>query len=453
LVPRDLETYLCGAALANPEAVLPACRWLSSAAFGHPDTAMLWAALVETWDEFHGVDIGLVYTVLARRGFGWAQCGGFDYVSRAMTTAPAPLEVERWAEEISRYHRRRQAVSLLGEAHSQLSDPSAMAEPAMLGLQEQMRRLLGGNGRGNHDLGSEVDDVLTELTSGIRIREHIATGTPFVDELLCGGLEPGTVTVLAARPSVGKSCLALQWALEAARAGHGVCFASLEMSRAEITNRALAHLAVVDHEAIRWRRLDGIRLRKVQQAGHLIRGIPLRVYDSSRMTVADLAGYASQVPGLRLVVVDYLQLLSVPRGHRLTGEERVAEISRDLVGLSKALDCAFLVVSQLRRPNSSDRRPSKGRYRGQLTDLRGSGSIEQDADVVVFLDEDDEPEADPAQVVMRVAKNRHGRRTGEMECKFRKSVQSIRRQFRHGTEGQPAELPPLPDEPPPGFEG
>lgn len=262
------------------------------------------------------------------------------------------------------------------------------------------------------DLGEHVARVVDDVEAAARGLLPAAVGTGIRPlDAICGGLYPGQLVVLAARPGVGKSALALQIATAAAGAGTSVLFLSLEMSGWEVAARSLAAATGISWPAIR--RGDVGDWSAVVSAGERLSELPLHVCDRPDLGVVELGALARRYQA-GLVVVDYLQLLST-RGLAARQDRRDLEIgaqTRALKMLAKQLLAPVLVLSQLsREPERTQREP-------RLADLRDSGAIEQDADMVFFLHRADESPAEQA-VKLIVAKNRNGPAGRHLMLQFR----------------------------------
>ena len=243
------------------------------------------------------------------------------------------------------------------------------------------------------------------------------------------GFHPGQMIVLAARPSVGKTSLAMNFAEHAiipngGRQPTGVLVFSLEMTSADLAMRLICSRARVDMKRIRDRVVSSQDQREIAQAVKELEQAPLWIDDASSATILDLRAKARRIDTkhrLGLIVIDYLQLLrgSDPRAPR---EQQIAEISRGVKGMAKELDVPVVVLSQLNRESERESRDPR------LSDLRESGSIEQDADVVMILhrpkkrDEDDAvPDTgivgDVDQIKLIIAKQRNGP-IGDVDLSF-----------------------------------
>jgi len=211
------------------------------------------------------------------------------------------------------------------------------------------------------------------------------TGFSDLDNLL-GGLQRSDLVILAARPSLGKSTLALDIARNGARRGSTVGLFSLEMSREQLAYRLLSAEAQVDSHRLHLNIITEREQQRVINAVGALSDLPIYIDDSPFPTMVDIRSKARRLfleRGLDLLVVDYIGLIHVP-GRQDNRVQEMSEISRSLKGLARDLNVPVLALSQLSR--APEQRPS---HRPQLSDLRDSGSIEQDADVVLFIYRDD----------------------------------------------------------------
>jgi len=254
-----------------------------------------------------------------------------------------------------------------------------------------------------HYVGDGLDATIESLSTA-----PTYTPTPWADlNHLIGGWRPGALYVIGARPGVGKTLLGLNAAVHLAERGH-VAFNSLEMGEREVHERILASEAKVDMGNITRRRMTEADWNAIAAVRARLQSMPLSIDDRSSVTVTDIKSHARSVArrgNLVGIVVDYLQLMSTPRGDRRPRHEIVGEISRGLKILAKDLDVPIIALSQLNRASTQgDRRPT-------MADLRESGSLEQDSDVVMLLHVEED---DPSTMQVGVPKNRQGM-TGAFE--------------------------------------
>ncbi len=261
-------------------------------------------------------------------------------------------------------------------------------------------------------------DQLNDLSSGKTGLPGLPSGFSAVDQKI-HGLNKSDLILLAARPGVGKSSFAMNMALNVARQSQKtVAVFSLEMSKEQLLVRLMASEGLVDLNRLMTGRLSASDWGKVTQAARTLRQTDIRIDDNPMLTAADMNAKCRRLENLGLVIVDYLQLMSSSGGKGYAGENRqqaVSDISRMLKIMAKELNVPVICLSQLSRANEKreDKRP-------MLSDLRDSGAIEQDADIVIFLYREDYYKEDTenrnvAECI--VAKNRHGE-TGKVPLRW-----------------------------------
>lgn len=294
----------------------------------------------------------------------------------------------------------------------------------MLELAEQkiyaIRR--GRAGQGMLTVGvvlQTVMDRLAELTaSGGKTLPGISTGFSAVDGKI-NGMKKSDMILLAASPGMGKTSMALNVALNAAKSsGKTVAIFSLEMSNDQLVTRLIANEGLVENTRLATGNLRESDWVKIAEAASTLSRVDIRIDDNPLLTVADMNAKCRRLDNLGLVVIDYLQLMTSAGGKSYSGENRqqaVSDISRMLKIMAKDLQVPVLCLSQLSRANEKreDKRP-------MLSDLRESGAIEQDADIVMFLYRDDYYNEDSEKRNIAeciVAKNRHGE-TGKVELRW-----------------------------------
>jgi replicative DNA helicase len=264
----------------------------------------------------------------------------------------------------------------------------------------------------------EVMERLGELTAGGSKLPGLTTGLSAVDGKI-NGLNKSDLLLLAARPGMGKTSLALNMAVSAAKAsGKTVAVFSLEMSREQLVTRLIASEGLVENNRLNTGDLRESDWVKIAEAAATLSRLDIRIDDNPLLTVADMNAKCRRLDNLGLVVIDYLQLMTSAGGKGYSGENRqqaVSDISRMLKIMAKELQVPVLCLSQLSRANEKreDKRP-------MLSDLRESGSIEQDADIVMFIYRDDYYNEDSEKRNIAeciVAKNRHGE-TGKVELRW-----------------------------------
>ena len=264
----------------------------------------------------------------------------------------------------------------------------------------------------------EVLDRLSEMSESESRLPGLSTGLSAVDRKITG-LNKSDLILLAARPGMGKTSFALNVALNVAKSEEKtVAVFSLEMSREQLATRLLSSEACVESGRLRTGSLRETDWEKIAAAASVLNKVDIRIDDNPMLSVADMNAKCRRIDGLALVVIDYLQLMTSASGNNRGGENRqqmVSDMSRMLKIMAKELNVPVICLSQLSRANEKrdDKRP-------MLSDLRESGAIEQDADIVLFLYRDDYYNEDSEKRNIAeciVAKNRHGE-TGKVELRW-----------------------------------
>jgi replicative DNA helicase len=346
------------------------------------------------------------------------QAGGLPYLAILARDTPSTTNLDRYAEIVREKATLRELLTVAAELQQQTLKPEGKSAAELLELMQT--RLLTIKASNLIDapepitLGlSRVLNILDERSRGILPPGH-PTGFTEIDRLT-GGLEPGSLTVLAGRPGMGKSTLAGNIALNMASEEQAVLLFSLEMSRDQLILRFLSAEANIGHDKLRWGNFDDADWPRLMAAQSKLAG--KRIFlDEGSLTIRQLQIRARQLhrrTPLRLIVVDYLQLV---QGEGQNRTQEIASVSRGLKALAKELGVPVLAVSQLNR--EVERRDNK---RPVLADLRDSGQIEQDADTVVFVyrDEvyhDDSADRGCAEVIIAKGRNHP---TGTVSLAFR----------------------------------
>ncbi len=386
---------------------------LSDRDFYRPQHALVFAAMRELHDAGEPIDPLTVTAKLAERG-KLEDAGGSSYVDELAGWVPAAGHAVAYAKIVRDHARARALLRATYDIQALISERGRWGEQ----LVEEAERLVFSVRAGAletrtrllEDAVAEELDRLDRASRDGREIPGLRTGISGLDPIL-GGLQNGRLYVLAARPSMGKSLLALQIARHAAFAEHRpVLFASLEMSDSETAQRHLAAEADVDPEQLHLGKVRQGDWPALLDAAQRTARAPFHLLDDGDLTLSRLRAHARRLAtrqdGLGLVTVDYLQLMRAekPSGSRV---DDVSEFSRGLKRIARELDCPVIAVAQLNR--SVEARPDK---RPILADLRESGQIEADADCVLMLYRDDYYDADserPGEMDILIRKNRQGR--------------------------------------------
>ena len=399
-VPHDeAERHILGSLMHTAEAIEDVSAILEPGDMHAPRHEIVYAAILALHARGDAVDPVTVAAELTRTG-QLAQAGGHVYLGD-LFVAPATTSNAGYYARIVRDQAMWRRLWAAGTRIAQTAtagegDPGEAVEEALAHV-GAVSRATATTGWVSDTIDATIDDL--EAPSRL-------TPTPWVDlDRYLGGWAPGRSYVIAARPGVGKSLVATNIARELARTAP-VALSSLEMSAGEIQHRLIAAITGVDLTHLSEHRLTDDDWSRVSTHRDAIRGLRISIDDRAGATCSDVVSHARTVARragapLGAVIVDYLQLLASDRGRRAENRQtEVAAWSRRLKVAARELACPVIVLSQLNRTSEAraDRRPTMG-------DLRESGAIEQDADVVILLHVDED---DPNALLVSVAKNRHG---------------------------------------------
>jgi replicative DNA helicase len=408
----DAEASLLGAMLLSKDAIGAAAeRAVTPSDFYKSSHQHIHDAIQSLNVAGEPVDVVTVSDKLQRAGF-LETVGGIDYLLELQNSTPAVSSADRYARivrETSMLRRLILAASEIAElGYSQPDNIEQALDRAESSIFEVAQNQVSDTMVRLNDLMPETMDRLSEIMENGNPITGVPTGFVDLDALL-SGLQPGTLNIIGARPAMGKSALAMGMAVNVATTTNKpVLFFSLEMGRAELSQRILSSEARVDSAKLRTGRLNEEDWRRIGRAiGRL--SIPLFIDDNSAVTVMEIRAKARRIAAkhgdLAMIVIDYLQLM----GGNASAENRqleVSEISRNLKILARDFKVPVVALSQLSRgiETRTDKRPT-------LSDLRESGALEQDADVVMFLYRpsvnDDDPQR-KADANLQIAKHRAG---------------------------------------------
>ncbi|MFW5897173.1 MAG: replicative DNA helicase, partial [Bacillota bacterium] len=388
------------------DAIIAAAELLRPEDFYREAHRKIFEALLRLFDRGEAVDLVTVTEELGRHE-SLDGVGGAVYISDIASSVPTAANIEHYARIVEQKSLLRRLLRASAEisrmAYSGADDPQDVLDKAEQLIFELAQGRLG---RSYAPLEIILRDTFEEIEKLYNNKGEVVgvpTGFRRLDEMT-SGLHPSELIIVAARPSVGKTTLALNMAANAA-IGHGIPVAifSLEMAREQLAMRLLASEARIDGHRLRSGYLRDEDWPKLSRALGKLSEVEIYVDDSPTLSAMELRGRARRMKAeanVGLILVDYLQLM---HGTRLENrQQEISEISRSLKGLARELKCPVVALSQLSRAveQRSDRRP-------QLSDLRESGAIEQDADVVTFLWNNPESENENLMDLV-IAKQRNG---------------------------------------------
>ena len=354
---------------------------------------------------------------------GLAGDGTRGYLVQLMEVTPTSANVLEYVKIVRDKALMRQVAQAASSITAMVQEGTGSAGDMLESAEQQVYAIRRGrSGQTMESVSMVLQDVMKSLAelsaNGGKTVPGISTGLSAVDGKI-NGLKKSDLVLLAARPGMGKTSMALNIAINAARtSGKTVAVFSLEMSREQLVTRLIASEGLVENTRLTTGNLRESDWQKIAEAASNLSKMDIRLDDNPLLTVADMNAKCRRLDNLGLIIIDYLQLMTSAGGKGYNGENRqqaVSDISRMLKIMAKELQVPVLCLSQLSRANEKreDKRP-------MLSDLRESGAIEQDADIVMFLYRDDYYNEDSEKRNVAeciVAKNRHGE-TGKVELRW-----------------------------------
>ena len=346
-----------------------------------------------------------------------------SYLVQLMEVTPTSANVMEYVRIVQEKSLMRQVAFAAGSITTMVQQGTGSAGDMLEAAEQRIYAIRRGrSAQGMVPVSMVLGDVMSQLAElsarGGKSVPGLSTGLSAVDAKI-NGMNKSDLLLLAARPGMGKTSMALNVALSAAReSGKTVAIFSLEMSKEQLVTRLIASEGLVENQRLITGNLRESDWQRIAEAASTLSCMDIRIDDNPLLTVADMNAKCRRLDNLGLVVIDYLQLMTSAGGKGYSGENRqqaVSDISRMLKIMAKELQVPVLCLSQLSRANEKreDKRP-------MLSDLRESGAIEQDADIVMFLYRDDYYNADTEKHNVAeciVAKNRHGE-TGKVELRW-----------------------------------
>ena len=405
--------------LTDKDAVIAAIEVLKSEDFYREDNKTIYTAILSLYNRAEPVDIITLKSELTSMG-KFDSVGGLEYLAELPEKVPTTANVDKYIKIVEEKAILRNLIKTANEIITLGYDPTEDVENIMDGAEKKIFDIMQSKNQKGY---TPIKDILIETFAQIEQlynqKQHI-TGVPtgFADlDYKTAGLHGSDLVLVAARPAMGKAAFALNIATNAAvRAKVTVAIFSFEMFKEKMANRIICSEAMVDSNKVRTGKLDEQDWTKLASALGPLSEAEIYIDDTPGINVMEIRAKCRKLKlekGLGLVVIDYLQLITGSSSRRGgSREQEIAEISRSLKILAKEIDVPVIALSQLSR--APEQRPD---HRPMLSDLRESGSIEQDADMVMFLYRDDYYNEDSekknvAEVIM--AKHRAGS-TGTIE--------------------------------------
>ena len=418
--PNDIEAEqaVLGSMLTDKDAVISAIEVLKEEDFYREDNKIIYRAILNLYNRAEPVDIITLKAELTSMG-KFEATGGLEYLAELPEMVPTTANVDKYIKIVEEKAILRNLIKTANEIITLGYDPTEEVENIMDSAEKKIFDIMQSkNQKGYTPIKDILVDTFAQLEELYNQKQHI-TGVPtgFADlDYKTAGLHGSDLVLVAARPAMGKSAFALNIASNAAiRAKVPVAIFSLEMSKEQMVNRILCSEAMVDSNKVRTGKLDEGDWAKLASSLGPLSESEIYIDDTPGISVMEIRAKCRKLKlekNIGLVVIDYLQLIQGSNKRGGSREQEISEISRSLKILAKEIDVPVIALSQLSR--APEQRPD---HRPMLSDLRESGAIEQDADIVMFLYRDDYYNEDSekkniAEVIM--AKHRAGS-TGTVE--------------------------------------
>ena len=411
----EAEMSVLGAVLIDGNIMSDIASFLKEDDFYISANKEIYGAMYEMFSSGESIDAVTLISALERRG-SYEGIGGGAYIARLIEMVPGTANAVKYASIVSGKSNLRKLI----DASGYISQMAMSGEDADLVVDRAEQAVYEiSQSRDFRDLVPMKDVIISEynrlhqLITDPTAASGLPTGFSDVDRILVGGMNRSDLIIIAARPGMGKTSFALNVIYNVAKSSdRKVAVFSLEMSKEQLASRMLSSAALVDNEKLRLATLSDDDWENLAYTSTELSRAGIYIDDTSAIGVTEIKAKCRRIKGLGLVVIDYLQLMQ-GSGRSENRVNEVSEISRGLKVMAKELNVPVICLSQLSRSSVKENR------KPQLSDLRESGAIEQDADVVMFIHREevlnpDTEERNVAEVIF--AKNRHGS-TGK--CRLR----------------------------------
>jgi replicative DNA helicase len=410
----EAEKAVLGALLLDSEAVGTAVQYLRGDDFYSNANGKIFEAIVNLSDRGTKPDILTVAGQLRQEG-KLDEAGGPDYVASLTSIVPTSANIEYYAQTVQSYSLRRALLRIAGEIGNRVFDETLESR---IILEETQQRIFDLSDKGKVFTFKTAKEIVSEAIKEIESlynskKEFTGLVSGFGDlDKISSGFKPSEFIIIGARPSMGKTAIALNMAAHmSVKNKIPAAFFTLEMSGMSLIQRIISSEAEIESNALRTGYLKLSDMQKLMVAAGNIYEAPLFIVDMPNMRLLDLRSQARRLRAnqkIEIIFIDYITLISM-ENTRLQPHEQIAEISRSLKSLARELNIPIVALSQLTRDAEKDR--------PNLANIRASGAIEQDADMVLFLhrerdnnnkDGKNEAQDDKIKTELKMAKNRNG---------------------------------------------
>lgn len=431
----EAEMSVLGSVLVKPECMEDVISHINADSFYLPQHKAIFSTMMLMYTNSKAIDPVIIADALAKEGL-YDTAGGRDYLLQLAGSVPSTANVEYYAKIVKEQYYLRALVEISRNIIDEATGGEADASAILDGAEQSIYNIRQGREKNGPAKVSEiiVNDVYTKLAqiTGEDKEKYkgIPSGFGMLDKMLTG-LNKGNLILIGARPAMGKTSFALNLAQNITMGARKKCvFFSLEMQKTELAERLLSSQAGVESQKLKTGELTEDEWVRLGNAAGQFNDVELYLDDTSSITVPEIKSRVRRMRNVDCIVIDYLGLIASATRKENRVQE-VSEITRNLKMLAKDLNIPVICCAQLSRGTEGHGK----NHKPQLADLRESGSIEQDADIVLFLyreayysaevDEDKQDQIDANKTELIVAKNRHGA-TGTIELTFDKEFTRFR---------------------------
>ena len=418
--PHDLEAEqaIIGSMLTDKDAVISSIEVLKEEDFYREDNRTIYSAILNLYNRAEPIDIITVKAELESMG-KFEQVGGLEYLAELPEKVPTTANAMKYIKIVEEKSTLRRLIKTANEIIELGYSPTEEVDDIMENAEKKIFNIMQDkNQKGYTAMKDILVENFTKLEELYNRKQHI-TGVPtgFTElDYRTAGLHESELILIAARPAMGKSAFALNIAANAAiKANTPVAIFSLEMSKEQMVNRILCSEAMVDSNKVRTGKLEEDDWTKLAEAIGPLSEAEIYIDDTPGISVMEIRAKCRKLKlekNIGLVVIDYLQLVQGSNKRNGSREQEISEISRSLKILAKEIGVPVIALSQLSR--AVEQRPD---HRPMLSDLRESGAIEQDADIVMFLYRDDyyNPDSEKKDIAEVIIAKHRGGSTGTVD--------------------------------------
>ncbi len=421
--PHDLdaEQAVIGSMLTDADAVASSIEVLKPEDFYRADNRIIYEAMFNLYNRSEPIDIITVKAELESMG-RFEQVGGLEYLAGLPDKVPTTANVQKYINIVEEKSKLRDLIKTANDIIELGYDPTEDVDDIMENVEKKVFNLTQGkNQKGYSAIKDVLVDSFTQLEELYNRKQHI-TGVPsgFADlDYRTAGFHGSELILVAARPAMGKSAFALNIATNAAvRADVPVAIFNLEMSKEQLVNRILCSEAMVDSNKVRTGKLEEEDWSKLAEAIGPLSASNIYIDDTPGISITEIRAKCRKLQvekHIGMVIIDYLQLIQGTNKRGGSREHEISEISRSLKIMAKELNVPVIALSQLSR--AVEQRPD---HKPMLSDLRESGAIEQDADIVMFLYRDDyyNPDSEKKNIAEVIIAKHRGGSTGSVDLRW-----------------------------------